>query len=202
MEFVDPRTTPFVPLATRGELPHLGKPGGFYFVTFRVADAILARPEQHYQSRAAASRTDPLELARDFDPPIQAGSRPLSRTDLAEMVQNTLLHFEAQRYSLIAWCVMPNHVHVVFAPIPPYELSQILHSWKSFSAKRANSILGATGAFWERESFDHLIRNEESLLNFIRYTEDNPVEAALCTRAEDWKFSSAGQGFRSTVWTR
>jgi REP element-mobilizing transposase RayT len=200
MESVDPRKTPFVQPFTRGELPHLQKPGGFYFVTTRVADAVVVRPKPARSTIISSS--DPLELANDWDPPIASGSCPFNRETVAAMMQDTLLHFEGQRYSLLAWCVMPNHLHVIVAPLPPYSLSQIMHSWKSFSSKRANKILGTAGSFWERESFDHLIRSEESLKSFVRYTEENPVHAGLCIRPGDWQFSSAGQRFESSAWTR
>ena len=110
---------------------------------------------------------------------------------LAAIVEGSLLHFQGERYALSAWCVMPNHVHVVVTPFSDHSLSRILHSWKSFSAHEINRLLGNTGSVWEEESFDHLVRNERELERFVHYTESNPVTAGLCERPEDWKFSSA-----------
>lgn len=98
---------------------------------------------------------------------------------VAKIVAESIQHFEGTRYRLLAWCVMPNHVHVVFSPLGGNHLDGILHSWKSFSALRANRLLGIRGAFWQREYFDHLIRSEESLLKIIDYVKGNPRRAGL-----------------------
>ena len=74
---------------------------------------------------------------------------------------------------------MPNHVHVVFQPKEPNKLAEILHSWKSYSAQRANMILSRRGALWQREYYDHLIRDGKQLDRAIRYTAENPLKANL-----------------------
>ncbi len=91
-------------------------------------------------------------------------------------------HFHGKRYRLFAWCLMPNHVHVLFSPLQGNMLENILHSWKSYSAQRANALLRRTGPFWQREYFDHLIRNEASLRKITKYILDNPKRAGL----SDW----------------
>jgi len=98
---------------------------------------------------------------------------------IAEELANTLRHFDQKRYRLFAWCIMPNHVHVVVRLFPGEELASVLHSWKSFSAKQANRILVAHGAFWQREYYDHLIRGEEEFERAVRYVVENPVKANL-----------------------
>jgi REP element-mobilizing transposase RayT len=101
--------------------------------------------------------------------------------------------FDGERYSLAAWCVMPNHVHVVvqpFAsvtggtPVPRSELPDILHSWKSFTSKQANQLLQRSGDFWQAEYYDHLIRNEADFRHAVRYVLDNPIKAGL----RNWKW--------------
>ena len=147
MSLIDPRKTPFAPLKSRGELPHLYKEGGIYFVTFRFADAVV------FNARFAVLPENPTneDIARASEPPLTLGSCVLKQPQIAELVQNALLHFDAQRYLLVAWCIMPNHVHVVFSPIAGYSPAQVLQSWKGFTARRANQLLGKSGAFWERE---------------------------------------------------
>ncbi len=83
---------------------------------------------------------------------------------------------------LLAWCVMPNHVHVLFSPLREHTLDAILHSWKSYSARKANALLGRTGPFWQREYFDHLVRDQSSLRRITQYIQDNPKRAGLL----DW----------------
>lgn len=195
MEFLPPRQSQSVPIRSRGELPHLYKPGGTYFITFRLADAVVPRatrcPPRIGDARQPIDLLDPAEIVGAYDPPITLGSCVLGDPRVATLVQNAMRHFDAQRYDLLAWCVMPNHVHAVVTPLAGYAPDVILHSWKSFSAHKANRLLGRSGPFWERESFDHLVRSIASLERFIRYVEQNPVAAGLCQTAVDWEFSSA-----------
>ncbi len=74
---------------------------------------------------------------------------------------------------------MPNHVHVVFQPLAGHGLADILHSWKSFTAKKANRLLGRLGEFWQREYYDHLIRDGEEFQRIVRYVGENPRRAGL-----------------------
>jgi REP element-mobilizing transposase RayT len=89
---------------------------------------------------------------------------------------------------------MPNHVHAVVWPRPPETLSRLLHTWKSFSSKNANKLLGREGTLWQSESYDHLIRDDDDHAHCVAYTVNNPVSARLCARPEDWPWSS---GYRS-----
>lgn len=108
---------------------------------------------------------------------------------------NALAHFVGQRYELHAWTIMPNHVHVVVTPLRNHTLSDILQSWKSYTATKANRLLDRAGqSFWQRESYDHLVRDEKELERVCTYTINNPVRAGLCERAEDWRFGSAREG--------
>jgi putative DNA methylase len=119
------------------------------------------------------------------------GSCFLRDERLAENVQTALLHFDGERYALHAWCVMPNHVHVLFTPGPGFKMSGISHSWKSFTANQCNRLLDRKGSFWQREPFDRYIRNERHYYNAVAYIENNPVKAGLCQKPADWLWSSA-----------
>jgi hypothetical protein len=103
---------------------------------------------------------------------------------IADLVEGALLYFDRVRYDMMAWCVMPNHVHVVFSPLGNYGLSSILHSWKSYTSTSANRLLDRTGTFWQSESYDHLVRGPEDLANQVRYVLSNPRAAGL----SDWKW--------------
>jgi REP element-mobilizing transposase RayT len=119
------------------------------------------------------------------------GSCYLKDDRLAEIVQNALLHFDGERYALHAWIVMPNHVHTLFTAQGGWELSQIAHSWKSYTANECNKVLQRKGEFWQPEPFDRYIRNERHFANAVTYIEENPVKAGLCYQPEDWRWSSA-----------
>jgi REP element-mobilizing transposase RayT len=93
---------------------------------------------------------------------------------------------------------MPNHVHVVFKMISKNvdlhsDLAPILHSWKSFTAKRANEILRREGIFWQREYYDHVIRSDEEFGHYVNYTLQNPVKAGLCNNWTQWPWSGCSQ---------
>jgi REP element-mobilizing transposase RayT len=111
------------------------------------------------------------------------------------------LHFEGKRYVLGTWTIMPNHVHAILKPLTGFALKDILNSWKSYSARRINANLGTSGALWERESFDHLIRDDSHLERLISYVDQNAVVAGLCDSPSEWAFSARGVGFtRSRLW--
>ncbi len=183
--FIDPRKVPFVRIARRGELPHLYKPCCTYFVTFRLLDAVGLR------SLPAEEMDDMFEVAKANEPPLKLGSCILQNDAAASLIQNALLFFHGDRYWLGEWCIMPNHVHVLVTPLETYSMRQILHSWKSFSAHRANEILGLQGSLWERESFDHACRSLDHAAYFAWYIRQNPATAKLCARSREWKWGSA-----------
>lgn len=119
------------------------------------------------------------------------GARLLNQPEAAAAVQGALLHFDAQRYNLLAWCIMPNHVHVVMQQHEGWPLAALLHSWKSFSANAVNRAHQRRGAVWQREYFDRFMRDDRHLETTIAYVEHNPVAAGFVRQASDWLWSSA-----------
>src|SRR6266849_7007927 len=170
---------PVLRIRKRKRLPHWEADGAVYFVTFRLADSlpqsVLASPEFTCGQGTEAARKRFRAAERGLD--RGAGACYLRVTEVAALVANTLEKFAGSRYRLFAWCIMPNHVHTVFQPYCPYKLAPILHSWKSYSALSANKILNRSGPFWQREYYDHLIRNGDQLARAIRYTAENPIKA-------------------------
>ena len=110
---------------------------------------------------------------------------------VAELVENAFLHFHEARYDLLAWVVMPNHVHVLVQPHDEWSVSAIVHTWKSFTAHAANRLLNRSGPFWQADYFDRFIRDEEHFRSTLTYIEDNPVKARLCAHPADWPWGSA-----------
>ncbi len=155
----------------------------------------MKQPERIIVVQASSLHKSPEEVASTGEPQITSGSCVLRRPEIADLVQNALLHFNNRRYILSAWCVMPNHAHVVITPLRGNLLADILHSWKSFTASQINKVLHRRGPLWERESFDHLIRTVGDWEKYSVYTENNPVIAGFCVQPEEWPFSSCGAGF-------
>jgi putative transposase len=115
---------------------------------------------------------------------------------------DALFHHNGERYDLIAFVVMPNHVHAVLLPMEVQRageeetkfvpIGKITKGLKGYVAREANRWLGRTGqAFWQDESYDHWVRNEAELARIVTYTESDPVRCGLVARPEDWHWSSA-----------
>ncbi|MBV8547071.1 MAG: transposase [Acidobacteria bacterium] len=117
-------------------------------------------------------------LRLDDELHVGRGKCHLRNTALADAIVENLHHFEGTRYSLYAWCVMPNHVHVVFRPFEGDSLERILHSWKSFTSHRASGIVG-TRTLWAREYYDRMIRDERHFFDAVAYVRHNPIKAGL-----------------------
>ena len=185
---VDPKSVPFCDPAYRGVLPHIHKPGCTYFVTFCLADVARKRAAER---KRLSELEDPTAFLESSDPEATKGSCILKDRSLAAIVENSLLHFQGDRYVLSAWCVMPNHVHVIVTPLGDHTLPKILQSWKGFSGRQINRKLDRSGSVWQKESFDHIVRDPAAFDRFVSYTERNPVVAGLVSNPADWQFSSA-----------
>ena len=118
---------------------------------------------------------------------------------IAAIMQDTLKHFDGERYQLICWCIMPNHVHVLIEVNEGWSLSRIMHGWRSYTAKEANRILGRTGKFWMEEYYDRYIRDDNHLQKTINYILNNPANAGL----DEWPWvSERGTGFQPVLQAR
>ena len=170
---------------SRGYLPHFDSPETIQFVTFRLADSLPKAVVKTLRAQDSAVRLLDAELDNGL------GECHLRKPAVASLVQDALLFFDKDRYRLLAWCLMPNHVHVVIEIPGQSSLGNIVKSWKSFTARRINPRLGRTGAFWHADYFDRYMRNEEDLERTIGYVEQNPVKAGLAIEPNDWPWSSA-----------
>lgn len=185
-----------VHIRSRGRLPYWDKEEGLYFLTFHVADSlprpVLTKISQRHRILEAARRLNanllpeqktllaeysPARLEEFFD--RGAGACPFRDQRIAGSMAAVLRFRHGKHYRLLAWCIMPNHVHVVVRLFPGHELSKTVKAWKNFSAKTANQVLGTKGRFWQREYYDHLIRSGDELDRAIRYVVENPIKAGL-----------------------
>jgi REP element-mobilizing transposase RayT len=107
------------------------------------------------------------------------GMCALKQPAIRKIVSNALTYFDTVRYDLTSYVIMPNHVHVILKLHVEHKLADILHAWKSFTAKAINSELKRTGTLWQPEYWDRLIRNERHLSACLSYIRDNPVKAHL-----------------------
>ena len=183
---------------SRGYLPHLDQPELIQFVTFRLSDSVPAEVVAEWKAELALTGREPADDPRcaELRERIERysdqghGACWLRDERIAESIEKTLLHFDGVRYRLLAWVVMPNHVHALLETLPGFPLGGVVHSWKSFSAKQVNKLLGRTGPFWMQDYFDRYIRDEEHFAAAREYIELNPVKAGLVRSADDWQWGS------------
>jgi REP-associated tyrosine transposase len=184
---------------SRGFIPHRNKISLLQSITFRLADSL---PQSKITKLAEKlgklpRETYDLEKRKSIEQWLDSGAGccTLGHPAMAKVMQETLLKFDGEKYRLIAWCIMPNHVHVLIEPYIP--LGKIAQSWKSYTGRwaLAHNVelgLGVPGkTFWMREFWDRFIRDKNHLKSVIEYIHNNPVKAGLCQTAQAWKWSSA-----------
>src|SRR6185312_6617496 len=195
----------------RGYLPHCDFSGLIQFITFRLADAMPASRRDEWEKLLSIEdiRIKRIKLEEYLDRGM--GNCYLREEQVAQWVIDTLLYFHHVRYELLAWCIMPNHVHVLLH-VWNTPLSKIVQGWKitvtsqwrhsrsreteedaEFQKKQLDvpSRSSALRLLWQREYWDTFMRNEEQERKAIKYIEANPVKANFCRTPEDWLFSSA-----------
>ncbi len=186
---------------SRGYLPHFDEAGVIQFVTFRLSDSlpadVLAEWAREYFTvdSALTSSNRAALLRRRIERYLDQGQGKcwLREERIANTVESALLKFDGKRYRQLAWVVMPNHVHTLFEVFDGFPMDRVVHSWKSFTAKQANKLLGRRGRFWAVDYFDRYIRDDEHLAATIAYIEENPVKAGLVNVAGDWRWGSAAR---------
>ena len=180
---------------SRGYLPHCDIEGRVQFITFRLADAIPLRAIKGIEAQIADLPDDKQEAERRkrlekwLDQGF--GACHLARPEIAEIVQEEILRRHGHDYELLAWTVMPNHVHAMVNLSDNVILAEMVQCWKGRSARRCNLALGRKGRFWFREYWDRFIRSETHFTNTVAYIEQNPVKAKLCEAPADWTYGSA-----------
>lgn len=118
---------------------------------------------------------------------------------IAQIVQDTLLFNHQKKYEMICWCIMPNHVHTLIAPVEGMSLSEIMYDWKSYTTHAINKALNRKGKLWMMEYFDRYIRDNDHFQKVVNYIHNNPVKAGLVADPADWRWSSAGSQIGSQV---
>jgi REP element-mobilizing transposase RayT len=208
----------------KNRLPHIAPLGATFFVTFRLADSL---PQEVVQTLKSSLDTEikrvkedfPQDYAhrirdsrkrnfRKFDHQLDEksyGACQLRLAEVARILVEKLQEFEGELYDLQAFCIMPNHVHVLLnlnvqvvdkngiwpeeAPENYVQLDKIMQLIKGGSAYAINRCLGRTGKLWFKDSYDHFVRSEQEWINIVNYILQNPVKANLVLKWEAWPFS-------------
>ncbi len=184
----------------RSRLPHWHGANAPYFVTWNLADAIPSDERERIEQERRALTAE-LERRKGLATPAEKwaleelirervealldaghGECLLRNKEIARIVESTLHHFDLERYELLSYSVMPNHVHVVFTLGSPSTLDSVIKSWKGYTAHEANKALARSGTFWQQDYLDRTIRERDHLLSTVAYVEGNPISAGL----HDW----------------
>jgi REP element-mobilizing transposase RayT len=167
-------------------------------MTFRLGDSLPSGVAEILidELRHAEPTRRNLEKRRRLEGYLDAGHGAclLRSPQLGGLVENALLRFHGERYLLLAWCVMPNHVHVLAMMRDGFALGTLVHAWKSWTATHINRACGRSGPLWSRDYFDRYIRNERHFRNVVQYIERNPVAAGLAVDPREWPLGSARFG--------
>ncbi|MEH6388810.1 MAG: transposase [Pseudomonas profundi] len=182
-----------------GSAPHRDVPQCIQFITFRLADSI---PQHVLRELERQSKTLPdsergtfkrSNIERWLDSGL--GCCALRNDRMAAAVEEAFKHNHGRRYRLIAWCIMPNHVHVLIDTW--YSLPKIVQTWKSVTTRWMllnNEKLGLgvpARSLWMRDYWDRFVRDEHHFRTAVNYIHQNPVKAGLCQSAAEWRWSSA-----------
>ena len=178
-------------------LPHRLARGSTLFLTFRLAGSLPAaalarlRAEQGLVDPSTTPNYDSQKrYFGRFDALLDAahtGPTWLRLPAVATLVADALHHRQGLGYDLVAFCLMPNHVHAVVAlPDNAPSLVRTLQSLKAYTAVQANKLLRRTGPFWQRESYDHIVRDAEEGRRIVAYVLNNPVKAGWVETWEQW----------------
>ncbi len=194
-------------------LPHYQPPGATLFITFRLAGSFPQEAIERIKSEKIRlekqrsflegedvndwQRRQQKILFSKYDAELdnaKYGPQWLAMPEVANMVRDSLHDQDQKYYILEAYCLMPNHVHMVCTPIGDdidgfQPISKIMHRLKGSTARKANLILHREGEFWQPESYDHVIRGQDELLRVVNYVLENPVRGGVSTQ---WTFSRFG----------
>jgi len=174
----------FIKIHSRGRLPHWEVDDAVYSLTFRLRDSIpraVAKAlllERERMLRSVSTVAERAKLDRAFsirlDHYLDQNHGSCILRHHGELVANALKHFDRARYELHAWCVMPNHVHVMLHIAFGRDVPGILHSWKSYTAHQIGR-----GVIWQREYFDRVVRSPADFSDTRAYIHANPGKAGL-----------------------
>ncbi len=217
------------PIFYRRNLPHYQPSDGWFLCDTRLAGSVpkeayerLQREFEEYKRALAATPPSAKKISDyrerkfkyfcDVDNLLHSytgGPTWLSQSTVAQIVADSIHFYDKTKYDLFAYCIMPNHVHIIFAlgaarieggsdveklDEVPFPVTQIMGSIKKYTARTANDVLHRERQFWQHESYDHLIRTAEELERILWYVVNNPVAAGLVKDWREWKWTYLKEG--------
>jgi putative transposase len=196
-------------------LSHYHIEGCPLFITFRLFGSllieVLTQLKAQRESELKALKNQVLaerhevekkhfERYDDWLDRCEFGPRWLEDCSLAQIVAKEIHNLSDDRYRLMTYCIMPNHVHLLIESLVHeqakhqgksvnYPVTDSLRLLQGRSARDCNLELKRTGSFWQHESYDHVVRDQQELQRTIQYILNNPLKAGLVKEWKDWKFT-------------
>ncbi len=169
----------------RGYLAHRDEPGLTQFVTFRLADSFPAELREEWEKlfQLEDERERRLQLEAWLD--LGKGACHLKHPSMADEMAKKLRESDGTLCRMLAWVVMPNHVHVLFG-VTEVPMARLVKRWKGSTGRAANNMLGRTGPFWQTDYWDTYMRDPEHQERTVRYLRNNPVKAGLVKHWKHW----------------
>ena len=207
------------PHSYRRKLPHIQPINTTFFITYRLVGSIpkavllkLHQEKEDFERQLKRIKNDSAreklwwefhrKYFKKYDDTLDAiksGPLWLKNNNIARINAEAIHKRDTIEYDLYAYSIMPNHVHLVFYinevhikqsnRNSAYPVTSVLQFLKRETAIESNKILKRKGQFWERESYDHIVRNQNALIRVIKYTINNPVKAGLVEQPEDWEWN-------------
>jgi putative transposase len=174
----------------RGYLPHRDSPGLTQFIIYHLADAF---PKERLGEWAALLKIEAeRERRKQLETYLDKGRGQcwLRRPEIADLCEGRLRQLDGDGYWLRAWCLMPNHIHVL-VQVTTMPMAEFVKRWKGYTALKCNQRSGRSGAFWADDYWDTYMRDEQQEWATVHYIENNPVKARLVAMAREWPWSSA-----------
>ena len=214
-------------------LPHWQPQNGMFFVTFRLANSLpkaivnelLTELEQErtivrnkltsVQKEQELYRLDKKLFGKYDDwlhKCVEESPRWLEKDGIAQIVIREIKQLNVEGYAIFAYCLMPNHVHLLVELSGDergfhtydtgknyFPLTDGMRMLKGRTARYCNQELGLRGAFWHHESYDHVVRDEGELGRILNYVVGNPVKAGLVLKWEDWRYTFVNDKYINMV---
>ena len=180
----------------RRRLPHQYPEGKWLFVTGHLHGSL---PHARYPPASKLSSGAAFVWMDRYLDTTRSGPMYLTQERIANLIVAALRRGASLgHYDLAAYAILSNHVHVLL--LPKISPSRLLQSLKGATAREANLFLGRTGeVFWQAESYDHWVRDEQEWNRIVAYIEENPVRAGLVERAGDYRWSSAARSAETSL---
>ena len=203
----------------RRKLPHIHPQNNPLFITFSLVDSLPAavvvelKAQREKELQAAKSAEERYIIQKKyfghFDEWLdrcEHGHDWLRQESIAQIVADEIHQAASRHYELYAYCIMPNHVHLLLLSLiekfPPSKgvsaispVAEIMRLLKGRTARYCNIALDRAGAFWHHEYYDHYVRDEKEMERIILYILNNPAKAGLVNEWKDWKFAYVNPEF-------